>query len=178
MLTTEIKERAFLVTGAPQSPVDGKPNIIVLTTHSSLLTANCDCGSSYYLQTFCRSIYSTLSMTLPLLTLPLFCYCLIFFDFMFLFPLIQYTVVFHLTNTFDFSCHLLLMFYYQRLDVLNLNIQLSSSLTQTITLVHMGSLQLSTDFSLTSVSDCLGPASTHILLTLFQHTVHKESKMH
>lgn len=60
-------------TGAPQSPVHEKTDVIVPTFHSSLLTAHC--GSSYTLWTCCRSSFSHITdmaiANSPILLLPL-----------------------------------------------------------------------------------------------------------
>lgn len=73
------------------------------------------------------------------------------------------------------------MLDYWKLAMLNLNIQFEfpsdPNFIFAITLVHMRSLWLSIDFSLTSVPDRLAPP-TQILLTLFRDAVYKELKMH
>lgn len=146
--------------------MDGKPNVIVLTSHSSLLTAHCDPDSSYTLRSCCRSIYSIPSdtVTLPLLTLTLFSYCLILV-YTISPPSCQFNIPMSSTSPKSLIvCHYLLMLYYWKFGMPNLNIQfqfpLDTNFISAITLVHMRSLQLQINLPLTSVSDSLAPSST------------------
>lgn len=80
MLTTVIQDSTLCLAGAAESPVDGKTNIIVPASLSSLLTLLCDWASACSLWTCCRFICSIFSVKLSLPTPPFLCYCLVLFD--------------------------------------------------------------------------------------------------